>query len=246
MEKNIILKIENIKKIYNDSIILKDINLDLIKGEIISFLGSNGAGKSTLSSIIASLHKGTSGNIYFKNESIYKDISNYRMKVGYCQQQPNLNNNWTLYENLFLSGLFYGMKETEIKKRIEILSKELDLKEYLNKHESILSGGYKQRFMIARSLIHNPEILILDEPTVGLDPYVRKKLWDLILNLKKEGMTILLTTHYMDEAEYLSDRICILDEGIIKLISSPKDLIENFKIENLNDVFTKIMEKKNA
>jgi ABC-2 type transport system ATP-binding protein len=111
----------------------------------------------------------------------------------------------------------------------------------LHEKASVLSGGYKQRFMIARSLIHEPEFIILDEPTVGLDPHIRRNLWDVIKDLKKDGITVLLTTHYLDEAEKLSDRVCILDRGQIKLIDTPDKLMSDFKQKNLEDVFIELL-----
>lgn len=239
--KNILLKLKNIKKNYGDAQVLKGINLEIYRGEIISLLGINGAGKTTLSSIIATLHPPTEGDIEYNGESIYKKISDFRFKLGYCPQYPNLNNMLTLEQNLTFAGRFYGLEEDEIKVRIKKLAKQLELEKYLPKKASVLSGGYKQRFMIARSLIHRPEFIILDEPTVGLDPHIRRKLWEIIKSLKDDGITILLTTHYLDEAEKLSDRVCILDKGQIKLIDTPDKLLSDFQQKNLEDLFVELL-----
>ncbi|OQA32826.1 MAG: Doxorubicin resistance ATP-binding protein DrrA [Candidatus Dependentiae bacterium ADurb.Bin331] len=153
-----------------------------------------------------------------------------------------MNNQLTLEQNLIFAGRFYGLSESKIKSRITTLAKQLDLQNYLHQKASILSGGYKQRFMIARSLIHEPEFIILDEPTVGLDPHIRRKLWEIIKDLKKNGITILLTTHYLDEAEKLSDRVCILDKGQIKLIDTPDKLLADFKQKNLEDMFIELLQ----
>jgi ABC-2 type transport system ATP-binding protein len=242
---NVLLRIQNITKIYqatNKTInALKGVSLDIYKGEIIGLLGVNGAGKSTLSSIIATLHPATSGDILYKNSSIYNDLPRFRMCLGYCPQKPNLNPNLTLEENLMFAGRLYGMSDDQIADRIIILAKRLGLESYLSQKAEILSGGYKQRFMIARSLIHNPEFIILDEPTVGLDPHIRRSLWEVIKDLKKDGITVLLTTHYLDEAEKLSDRVVILDQGLIKLIDTPDKLMADFKQKNLEDVFIELM-----
>lgn len=238
---DILLKIRNIKKNYGKSQVLKGINLDIYKGEILSLLGVNGAGKTTLSSIIATLHPATEGDIEYNGKSIYDDIAGFRLVLGYCPQQPNLNPNLTLKQNLIFAGRFYGLSEAEIERRIAQLTSQLQLEAYLQQKASILSGGYKQRFMIARSLIHKPQFIILDEPTVGLDPHIRRSLWQIILDLKKEGITVLLTTHYLDEAEKLSDRVCILDQGQIKLIDTPDKLIADFKQKNLEDVFIQLL-----
>lgn len=242
---NVLLRIQNITKTYrvtNKTIdALKGVSLDIYKGEVLSLLGVNGAGKSTLSSIIATLHPATSGDILYKNSSIYHDLPSFRMRLGYCPQKPNLNPHLTLEQNLLFAGRLYGMNDDQIKDRISILAKRLGLESYLAQKAEVLSGGYKQRFMIARSLIHNPEFIILDEPTVGLDPHIRRSLWDVIRELKKDGITVLLTTHYLDEAEKLSDRVVILDQGLIKLIDTPDKLMADFKQKNLEDVFIELM-----
>ena len=242
---NVLLQIQNITKTYKvtNKIIdaLKGVSLDIYKGEVLSLLGVNGAGKSTLSSIIATLHPATSGDIVYKNNSIYEDLPSFRMRLGYCPQKPNLNPHLTLEQNLLFAGRLYGMNDEQIKDRISILAKRFGLESYLGQKAEVLSGGYKQRFMIARSLIHSPEFIILDEPTVGLDPHIRRSLWDVIRELKKDGITVLLTTHYLDEAEKLSDRVVILDQGLIKLIDTPDKLMADFKQKNLEDVFIELM-----
>lgn len=239
--QHILLRLKNIKKNYGAFTVLKGINLDIYKGEIITLLGVNGAGKTTLSSILATLHPATHGDVEYNGESIYKDVPSFRFKLGYCPQKPNLNPNLTLYHNLLFAGRFYGLSDEQTKTRIDELAKQFELTKYLDQKASVLSGGYQQRFMIARSLIHKPEFVILDEPTVGLDPHIRRNLWDLIKNLKKDGITVLLTTHYLDEAEKLSDRVCILDQGQIKLIDTPDKLMADFKQKNLEDVFIELL-----
>ncbi len=240
-----LLSIENIKKSYGTKEktiqALKGVTLDIYKGEVLGLLGVNGAGKSTLSSIIATLHPASSGDITYNGTSIYNDLPGFRMKLGYCPQKPNLNPYLTLEQNLMFAGRFYGVPEDTIKERIAILAKRFDLQNYLQEQAAILSGGYKQRFMIARSLIHQPEFIILDEPTVGLDPHIRRNLWTMIKELKHDGITVLLTTHYLDEAEKLSDRVCILDKGLIKLIDTPDKLMADFKQKNLEDVFIELL-----
>ncbi len=237
----ILLTIKNIKKKYGNSQVLKGINLEIYKGEILSFLGVNGAGKTTLSSIIATLHPASEGDIEYNGSSIFKNIPAFRQRLGYCPQKPNLNMMLTLEENLIFAGKFYGLSAAQIKTRIEELVEQFELHNYLHQKASVLSGGYQQRFMIARSLIHKPEFVILDEPTVGLDPHIRRSLWEIIKNLKKDGITVLLTTHYLDEAEKLSDRVCILDAGQIKVIDTPDKLLADFKQKNLEDVFIELL-----
>lgn len=242
------IEIKNLKKTYQtqrgsvDALI--DVNLEIKQGEILSLLGVNGAGKSTLSSIIATLHPATAGQILYQGQSIYQDIEQFRQSIGYCPQRPNLKTMISLQENLVSAGRLYGMHDTQIYARINQLAEQLGLQNFLQESASILSGGYKQRFMIARSLMHSPQLLILDEPTVGLDPDIRRHLWELILDLKQQGMTILLTTHYLDEAEKLSDRVCILDHGKIQLIGAPEQLMRDFHQNNLEDMFLQLLQNQ--
>ena len=237
----ILLSLKGVTKRYASTEVLHGITLDIMQGEIISLLGINGAGKTTLSSIIATLHPATSGDIVYRGESIYRNITDYRLKLGYCPQKPNLYPQLTLEQNLLFAGKFYGLSPAEIKPRIDELANQFELTKYLPQRATVLSGGYKQRFMIARSLIHKPDFIILDEPTVGLDPQIRRHLWEMIKELKKSGITILLTTHYLDEAEKLSDRVCILDKGYIRLIDTPDKLMADFKQNNLEDVFIELL-----
>lgn len=243
-----LLNIRNISKRYyinksSEKYALLNVSLDVFEGETISLLGVNGAGKTTLSSIIASLYPPTGGEIYFKEKPIFDDLPSYRKNIGLCPQYQNLDSSLLLKQNLAFQGKYYGLGKRQIEERIDFLLEKFELGQYKDSKVDVLSGGYKQRFLIAKSLIHNPKIVILDEPTVGLDPQVRHKLWDFIKTLKKEGMTILLTTHYLDEAEELSDRVCVIDEGKIKIIDTPENLKANFKKNKLEDVFLHLLEE---
>lgn len=235
------LEIANISKKYGEKIILNKVSFSIFEGEIFSLLGVNGAGKSTLSNILCGITKATSGDILYKNYSIYSDINEYKKNIGYCAQKPNLNNYITLEENLYFAGQAFGLCKDIINENIEKIAIILDIKSYLKSYDALLSGGYRQRFMIARSLMHHPRLLILDEPTVGMDPHIRRNLWDAIKLLKSQGITILLTTHYLDEAEVLSDRVCFLHNGSIQLIDTPANLLQNFKQNNLEDVFVEFL-----
>jgi ABC-2 type transport system ATP-binding protein len=242
----VLVKIKNIKKRYGAKEALKGVSLDIYKGEIFGLLGVNGAGKTTLSSIIATLHPATEGDIEFEGTSIYADLASYRFNLGFCPQRPNLNLMLTLEQNLRLSGSYYQLTEAQISDRFNRLVDQFELKPYLHQKAFVLSGGYKQRFMIARALMHNPKLVILDEPTVGLDPHIRRQLWDKIKELKNDGVTVILTTHYLDEAEQLADRVCVLDGGMVKLIDTPEKLKSDFKMNNLEDVFIALMHGNNG
>ena len=247
-EQRVVLDIIGISKTYQSKEksvnALKDISFSIKEGEIFGLLGINGAGKSTLSSILATLHPPTSGDILFKGRSIYKDLFEYRAALGYCPQHPNLDMQLSVYQNLWFAGKFYLLPNDVIKERIDQLLHDLGLEQYRLFKIQELSGGNKQKVLIARSLIHKPRIVILDEPTVGLDPDIRRKLWDLIKELKRNGITIILTTHYLDEAEHLSDRICVLHRGSLLLIEDLKTLKATRFGKTLKDIFIELMKEQ--
>ena len=222
---------------------LCEVDLEIQEGEILTLLGVNGAGKTTLSSIISSLHPPTSGDVFWNEQSIFKQLTAYRQIVGFCPQKPNLDRRLNLEDNLFYAGLSYGMTTQEAKSRAMEIMDEFQLGSYAKALTFTLSGGYRQRFLIARTLMHRPKLVILDEPTIGLDPHVRHKLWETIKTLKQNGTTILLTTHYLDEAEYLSDRVCIIDHGQIKLIDTPDALKTAYNQKNLENVFIHLIDQ---
>lgn len=246
MSKKTLLKIQDVTKTYEGTPkihALKGVNLEIFEGEVLSLLGVNGAGKTTLSSIISTLHPPTSGTILYQDKSIYDDVAQFRKIIGFCPQKPNIDEMLTIKENLIFAGRYFNLPQDMIEERCLELMEKFQLSKYANAKGSILSGGYKQRFILARTLMHNPKIVILDEPTVALDPHIRRNLWNTIKSLKNEGITVLLTTHYLEEAEILSDRVCILDKGIIKLIDTPENLKRNFSQSNLEDVFIKLLQE---
>ena len=245
---NVLLQIQNLTKHFSNNNQVKKalngISLDIYKGEVIGLLGVNGAGKTTLSTLLATLKPPTSGEILLNGKSIYEDINAYRHSVGFCQQAPNLTNDLTVEETLYFAAKYFGMTKKEATDRTEEILKKHTLEKYRNALPNMLSGGYKHRLMIARSLMHRPSLLILDEPTVGLDPHIRHQLWEQIRNLREENVTVILTTHYLDEAEILSDRICMLDKGKIKLIDTPENLKTIYKKSNLEAVFLQLMHEE--
>ncbi len=243
-----ILEIKNLSKVYESKKTsvhaLNNITFSIKHGETFGLLGVNGAGKTTLSSILATLHPATSGEILYENKSIYNNLMAYRRILGFCPQTQNLDMFLNVEENLIFAGRYFLMPEKEIKTRVAELIEQLELTKYAKFQVHALSGGNKQRLLIARAIIHDPKIIILDEPTVGLDPDIRKKLWDIINNLKKQGKTIILTTHYLDEAEYLSDRICILNQGRIALIDSIKELKNQRQQRRFEDIFIELLQEQ--
>ena len=247
------VKIQNVHKTYvtKGKVItkaLENVNLDIYEGEILTMLGVDGAGKTTLSTIVSSLHPPTTGDVIWNDKSIFKQLSRYRRIIGLCPQKPNLDKRLNLEENLYYAGLCYGLSSNESRERCQTLMDQFGLGSYAKALAFTLSGGYRQRFIIARTLMHSPKLVILDEPTIALDPHVRHRMWDLIKDLKKQGTTVLLTTHYLDEAEYLSDRVCIMDKGAIKLIDTPTNLKQAYEQKDLESVFIHLidqMEKEN-
>ncbi|MDP3889510.1 MAG: ABC transporter ATP-binding protein [bacterium] len=245
--KNIILSVQNVTKIYHDNDhevrALDNVSLSFYEGEILGLLGVNGAGKTTLSSLLATLHPPTSGDIVYKGTSIYKNLMSYRKSLGFCPQTQNLDQFLNVEENLIFAGRYFLVPKHEIHARAHELMEQLELTKYARFNVNALSGGNKQRLLIARSLMHKPSILILDEPTVGLDPDIRQKLWQHIRDLKKQGITVILTTHYLDEAEILSDRICVMHKGTIKLLETMEELKKKHLQVSLETIFLKLMKE---
>ncbi|MBN1549297.1 ABC transporter ATP-binding protein [Candidatus Babeliales bacterium] len=242
------LRLHNLKKYYyaNGRVTkaLDGVSFSIGAGEIMSLLGVNGAGKTTLSALLITLTRPTDGDITCNGVSIYKDIPAFRKLVGFCPQKPNLNEDLTIEQLLWFSGKYYGLPEARLKERMEHLLDAYSLQPYRTSKPDVLSGGYARRVLIARALIHDPKLLVLDEPTVGLDPHIRHQLWENIRDLKKQGVSVLLTTHYLDEADVLSDRVCILDKGKLKLIDTPSNLKAMHNKSTLESLFITLMNEE--
>lgn len=223
---------------------LNGVSFTIKSGEIFGLLGVNGSGKTTCSTILAMLHPATSGTVLFDGKNAAENKNEYKMRVGYCPQHPTLNDLLTVYDNLYYGALYFGMSSHEAKKSTEKIIDMFGLSKHLNNLPDTLSGGFKQRVMIGRSMIHNPDLVLLDEPTVGLDPDIRKQLWSMILELKKDGKSVVLTTHYLDEAEELCDTICILHQGRVIKLATQDELIGGTE-RNLEDVFIELTQEAN-
>lgn len=223
---------------------LKNITLSIRAGEIIGLLGVNGAGKTTLSSILATLHPPTAGTVNFQGISIYDNLLEYRKNIGFCPQRPNVSPYLTIRKSLQFAGDFYGVERSVAAQRMERLLHNFELDRYADQTINQLSGGYRQRFILARALMHEPKLMILDEPTVALDAPVRRYLWQVIRDLKKAGVTVILTTHYLEEAEQLADRVCLLHKGEISLVDTPHNLKTKFAAHDLEAVFLALLEEE--
>lgn len=229
-----ILKITNVSKSFGKIKAVNNISFKVKKGEMFAYLGVNGAGKSTTISMICGTLKNDNGNIIVCGEDINKNSKYIKNKIGVVFQNSVLDQTLSVYDNLKYRASLYDITGNEFKKRFEELSKMFELNEIKNQKIKTLSGGQRRRVDIARAIIHEPEFLILDEPTTGLDPNTRKKLWNIIRNLReKNGMTVFLTTHYMEEAVD-ADFIIIIEKGKIITEGTPLDLKNKYAKDIIN------------
>ncbi len=245
-----IITVKNLVKKYGDFTAVNDISFEVYEGEIFGLLGPNGAGKTTTLEIIETLRDKTSGEISVDGFSIEKDADDIKKRIGVQLQAAGYYPNLNLSELIVLFSGLYGIDKTPM----EMLGK-VALTEKAKAKYKDLSGGQKQRFSIATTLINDPRIIFLDEPTTGLDPQARRNLWDLIREIRDNGTTVVITTHYMDEAEVLCDRVAFIDGGRIIGIDTPDNFIDKLvaggferpkqvKLANLEDVFINLTGKE--
>jgi ABC-2 type transport system ATP-binding protein len=238
-----IVTVKNLKKIYDGKSVVDGISFSVEKGEVFGILGPNGAGKTTTLEMIEAIRPIDGGSAHISGLNVAEEPQKVRYIVGVQPQSPAFQDKTKLKEILQLFGAAYGEK-VNVKELLE----SVDLLEKADSYVENLSGGQRQRLSIAASLVHNPKVFFMDEPTTGLDPQARRNLWDLVKSIQKKGVTIILTTHYLEEAEMLCDRVAIMDEGKIIALDTPKNLVKQllgrgFKktrhVEqaNLEDVF---------
>lgn len=220
------LKVENLYKDFGSVKAVEGISFEVKKGQVFGLLGPNGAGKSTTISIISTLIKPTNGDVLFEGTSILSNPSLIRKKLGVVPQDIALYPTLTGYENLSFWGSIYGLRGLELKKRINDVSEIIGLNGRIKDKVEKYSGGMKRRLNIGAALLHMPELLIMDEPTVGIDPQSRNHILDTVLELNRQGITIIYTSHYMEEVEYLCNELCIMDEGKIIASGTQQDLVE--------------------
>ncbi len=231
-----LISARKLTKKFGDFTALDGIDFDVAKGEAFGFLGPNGAGKSTAMRIIGATSQRTSGEITILGMDPEVDGPQIRAHLGVVPQQDNLDQQLSVTENLYIYGRYFGLSRKFVKGKIEELLTFAQLEEKRNAKVESLSGGMKRRLTIARALISEPEILMLDEPTTGLDPQARHILWDRLFRLKEVGVTLVITTHFMDEAEQLCDRLIVLDRGKIMAEGSPAQLIKDFSTREVLEV----------
>ena len=232
----ILIEGKGLTKKYGDFTAVDGINFSVKKGESFGFLGPNGAGKSTTMRMIAATLTRTSGELKILGKDPAERGPEIKAHLGVVPQQDNLDQALTVYDNLYIYGRYFGLSRKYIKGKIEELLDFAQLQDKRDVKTEALSGGMKRRLTIARALISEPEILMLDEPTTGLDPQARHILWDRLFRLKEQGVTLLLTTHYMDEAEQLCDRLIVMDKGSIMAENSPAGLIREYSSKEVLEV----------
>jgi lipooligosaccharide transport system ATP-binding protein len=216
---------QELRKSFGEFEAVRGIDVDVRRGEAFGFLGPNGAGKSSTMRMVAAVSPVTSGVLRILGLDPATDGPEIRARIGVCPQEDTLDTELTVRDNLYVYGRYFGLARKEVRDRVDELLEFVQLTEKADAMVEDLSGGMKRRLTIARSLINRPELLLLDEPTTGLDPQARHVVWDRLFRLKQQGVTLVLTTHYMDEAEQLSDRLVVMDKGVIVAEGSPLTLI---------------------
>ena len=235
MQEELIIA-RGLTKKFKDFVAVDGIDFTVHKGESFGLLGPNGAGKSTTMRLLAATSTRTSGSLEILEKDPEKFGPLVRAHLGVVPQQDNLDNDLTVTENLYIYGRYFGLSKKFIKAKIEELLEFAQLEEKRDVKVDALSGGMKRRLTIARGLVSEPDILLLDEPTTGLDPQARHILWDRLFRLKEQGVTLVLTTHFMDEAEQLCDRLVVMDKGKIMAEGSPSGLIKDYSSKEVLEV----------
>jgi ABC-2 type transport system ATP-binding protein len=242
MKNEYIIDLEKLSKSFGKRIAVNEVSLKVKKGMIYGLLGPNGAGKSTTIRMICGVLKPSSGNAFIDGLDVYKDAERIKSRIGYMSQKFSLYDDLTVMENLKFYASLYGIYGKERHIRIEQLIDMAGIRGRENQLARQLSGGWKQRLALSCALIHKPSLLILDEPTAGVDPVARRIFWELIFKLASQGITVLVTTHYMDEAESC-DEVAFIFDGKVIAEGTPKALIEAQNAKNLEDVFISYVEK---
>jgi lipooligosaccharide transport system ATP-binding protein len=228
MGEGALIRARGLTKRFGDLTAVDGIDVDVSRGEAFGFLGPNGAGKSSTMRMIGCVSRPTSGELSILGLDPRRDGPAIRARLGVVPQLDSLDEELNVRENLLVYGRYFGMSRAAVREKAVELLEFAQLTERSTSKVEPLSGGMKRRLTIARALVNDPEILLLDEPTTGLDPQARHILWDRLFRLKRQGVTLVLTTHYMDEAEHLCDRLVVMDGGRIAAEGSPRELIERY------------------
>lgn len=231
-----IISIKNLTKRFGTFTAVDNISFDVLKGEIFGFLGANGAGKTTAMRMLCGLSRPTSGEGYVAGYNIMTQPEEIKKHIGYMSQKFSLYSDLSVMENIRLFATIYGMSDKDMKDKSSRLFRELEMENMRDTLVRKIPVGWKQKLAFATSTIHNPDILFLDEPTGGVDPITRRKFWELIYKASSEGMTIFVTTHYLDEAEYCN-RVSIMVDGKINALDTPAALKERYNSATMDEVF---------
>lgn len=239
MNRENAIEVSHLTKKFGSFTAVNEISFHVKKGEIFGFLGANGAGKTTAIRMLIGLSKPTSGKATVAGFNVYTQTEKIKRNIGYMSQKFSLYEDLTVRENIQLFGGIYGIKPKSIKEKTITLLKELKLSDASKSLVKSLPLGWRQKLAFSVALFHQPDIIFLDEPTSGVDPITRRQFWEMIYKTAKEGTTVLVTTHYMDEAEYC-DRVSIMNHGIIEAMGSPTELKERYETDSIEEVFIKI------
>ena len=239
------ISVKNLVKIFDNEITAVDnLNLDVKKGEIYGFLGPNGAGKTTSINIFSGLLRPTSGEVIVGGFDVIKNSEKIKEIIGVCPQEPSLLGYLTGRQNIEFFGNLHCIPKEKIKEQTKFLLKELNFDGEEDRRVKHYSGGMVRRINVAVALINDPDIVFLDEPTVGMDPQSRRAVWNFITDLKKNGKTVILTTHYIEEAEQLCERVGIIDHGKLIELGIPDELKQKYQAKTLEEIFIKITGRK--
>lgn len=234
--QDVVIKTDKLTKRFGDFVATNAITFEVCKGEIFGFLGANGAGKTTAMRMLCGLSKPSSGNAVIAGYDVYRETEQIKKNIGYMSQKFSLYEDLTVLENIRFFGGIYGLTNQQIKTKSEELIARLGLEGEAKKLVGSLPLGWKQKLSFSVAVLHEPKIVFLDEPTGGVDPVTRRQFWDLIYAAAEQGVTIFVTTHYMDEAEYCN-RISIMVDGKVEALDSPTQLKRNFKVSSMDEVF---------
>jgi ABC-2 type transport system ATP-binding protein len=234
-----VITVHNLMKKFGSFVANDNLNFEVYKGEIFGFLGANGAGKTTAIRILSGLSSPTSGEVTVAGINASKNPEEIKKQIGYMSQKFSLYEDLTVKENIMLYGGIYGLSKSLIKERTENLLEKLNFLDYGNKLISDLPLGFRQKLAFSIAVFHEPKIVFLDEPTGGVDPITRRQFWEMIYETAARGITVFVTTHYMDEAEYC-DRISIMSEGKIVALDTPENLKKLYNAGTVEEVFIRI------
>jgi ABC-type multidrug transport system, ATPase component len=239
MTQETVITVKNMVKKFGDFVANDNLTFEVHRGEIFGFLGANGAGKTTAIRILCGLSTPTSGEMKVAGYDIYKETEKIKKNIGYMSQKFSLYEDLSIRENIRFYGGVYGIYPSERKKKTAEMLDRLQLTPYADRKIGDLPLGWKQKLAFSIAILHDPDIVFLDEPTGGVDPVTRRQFWNLIYEAVQKGITVFVTTHYMDEAEYC-DRISIMNEGKIVALDTPENLKKQYNAKNMDEVFLKI------